>query len=142
MKHSKEVIETTQELMEKYEVPGIKVSIAQDGEMVYSKGFGFRNMENYLEVNDETVFGLASITKSFTSVAIMHLQEMGKINVDDPVIKYIPEFHVKDKKKLKLITVHHFMTHSSGLPPMSSLEYTMKIKDEKNPSVYKHFGKD
>lgn len=142
MNEIKEVITETKRVLDSYQVPGAIVAMAHEGKMAYSNGIGYRDIENSLPVDNHTVFGLASITKSFTSVAIMHLQESGKLKVQDSVIKYIPEFYVKDQEHLKAITIHHFMTHSSGLPPMSSLEYTMRLPDENYPGTYRHVGED
>lgn len=113
-------------VVEDHQIPGTSVAIAREGEIEYFKGFGFRNINEALPVTEETVFGIGSVTKSFTCVAIMQLQESGKLNVNDPVIKYLPEFRLKNEAALKQITIHHFMTHSSGLPPMSTLIYAMK----------------
>lgn len=142
MKESEDIVKLTKKLISDYEVPGLMIALAQDGKPVYQEGFGFRNIEEKLSITEETVFGLASITKSFTSVAIMHLQDKGEINVNDTVIKYLPEFHIEQKNKIKKIKIRHLMTHSSGLPPMSSLDYAMKIKDESNPTGNSHFGRD
>ena len=132
--------ETGQKLMEKHMIPGTSVAIAQEGEIVYHKGFGFRNLDDSMPVTEDTVFGIGSITKSFSCVAIMQLQEAGKLNVLDPVIKYLPEFNVNNEEALKQITIHHFMTHSSGLPPMSSLFYAMKRSMDIDPSVQNYPG--
>ncbi|USK36502.1 beta-lactamase family protein (plasmid) [Bacillus sp. F19] len=132
--------ESAQKLAQKHLIPGTSIAIAQEGEIVYYKGFGFRNVEESLPISEDTVFGIGSITKSFTCVAIMQLQEAGKLNVLDPVIKYLPEFKVKNEKTLKKINIHHFMTHSSGLPPMSSLFYAMKRSMENDPSVDNYPG--
>ncbi|MGY6211416.1 serine hydrolase domain-containing protein [Cytobacillus firmus] len=132
--------ETVQKLTEKHMIPGTSVAIAQEGEIVYHKGFGFRNVEDALPVTEDTVFGIGSITKSYSCVAIMQLQEAGKLNVHDPVIKYLPEFNVNNKEALKQITIHHFMTHSSGLPPMSSLVYAMKRSMDIDPSAQNYPG--
>ncbi|WP_409300207.1 serine hydrolase domain-containing protein [Peribacillus sp. SCS-155] len=132
--------EAGNELTEKYMIPGTSIAIAQDGEAVYHKGFGFRDVEEALPITPDTVFGIASITKSFSCVAIMQLQEAGKLGVHDPVIKYLPEFKIKDEEALNKITIHHFMTHSSGLPPMSSLMYAMKRSMDNDPSVPNYPG--
>lgn len=137
LKHFEEEV---QNFIEKHLIPGTSVAITENGKMTYSKGFGFRNIEKQLPVNEDTVFGIASITKSFTCVAIMQLQESGKLNVNDPVIQYLPEFKWKDNKTIQDITIHHFMTHSSGLPPMSSLFYAMKRSMDSDPSVHDYPG--
>lgn len=142
MKQFKKVVETAEEILKDYNAPGAIVAIAQDGAMVYEYEFGYRNIEESLPVTKDTVFGLASITKTFTSVAVMQLQEKEKLALDDPLVKYIPEFHIKDESMRKQITIHHLLTHSSGLPPMSSLEYAMKVPDDDKQSEYRHFGED
>lgn len=65
----------------------------------HSNGIGFRDKEEGLVVTPDTVFGIASITKSFTCVAIMQLQESGKLSVHDQVMKYLPEFSTPDREK-------------------------------------------
>lgn len=132
--------EAGQKIVEKHKIPGASVAIAKEGEILYHKGFGFRNVEDSLPITEDTVFGIGSITKSFSCVAIMQLQEVGKLNVLDPVIKYLPEFKVKNKEALKHITIHHFMTHTAGLPPMPSLFYAMKRSLDIDPSVKNYPG--
>lgn len=105
-------------MIDKYQIPGISLGINHLGERRYYKGFGYRDIENKLPVTEDTIFGIASITKSFTCVAIMQLQEAGKLSVHDPVIKYLPEFRTPDQEKTKKMTIHHFMTHTSSLPPL------------------------
>ncbi|PLR79840.1 hypothetical protein CVD25_09690 [Bacillus canaveralius] len=138
----KEFEVAAQKLVEKHHIPGASVAIAQEGQIVYHKGFGFRNVEKSLPITEDTVFGIGSVTKSFTCVAIMQLQEAGKLNVLDPVVKYLPEFKVKDENALTEINIHHFMTHSSGLPPMSSLFYAMKRSMDIDPHADKYPGLD
>ena len=64
-----------QEYVGKHLIPGAMIGIAEDGQNVYEKGFGYRNVEQQLPVTGDTVFGIASMTKSFTSAGIMKLQE-------------------------------------------------------------------
>ena len=132
--------EAGQKITEKHKIPGTSVAIAEAGEILYHKGFGFRHVDDGLPVTENTVFGIGSITKSFTCVAIMQLQEVGKLNVHDPVSKYLPEFNVKNKEAIKDITIHHFMTHTAGLPPMSSLFYAMKRSLDLDPTVKNYPG--
>ena len=108
-----------QKLKDHYHIPGISLGLNHNGERKYYKGFGFRDVEKALPVTGDTVFGIASITKSFTCVAIMQLQEAGKLSVHDPVLKYLPEFRTPDTKKTEQMTIHHFMTHTSSLAPLS-----------------------
>lgn len=110
-----------QELVEKYDIPGFSIGLAKDGQVFYENGFGYRDVENKLPLTSDTVFGIGSVTKSFTCVAIMQLQEAGKLNVQDPVVKYLPEFKTPNEEYTKQMTIHHFMTHSAGIPPLPTL---------------------
>ncbi|RTR35192.1 class C beta-lactamase-related serine hydrolase [Robertmurraya yapensis] len=110
-----------EELVEKFEIPGFSIGLAKEGQLFYEKGYGYRDVANKLPLSSDTVFGIGSVTKSFTAVAIMQLQEAGKLNVNDPVIKYLPEFKTPNEEYTKLMTIHHFLTHTSGLPPIPTL---------------------
>ncbi|WP_236693981.1 alpha/beta fold hydrolase [Sporosarcina globispora] len=127
-----------EKLAEKYSIPGTFVALAEEGEFAYGKGFGFRDVEAALPINVDTVFGIGSITKSFTCAAIMLLQEQGRLSVNDRVVKYLPEFKIKNSTAYNKMTIHHFMTHSAGLPPLSSLYYALKRTMEIDPSVKDH----
>lgn len=126
-------------LIEKHSIPGVALGFAHSGVPVYEKGFGYRNVEKKLPVTMDTVFGIASVTKSFTCVAIMQLQEDGKLNVHDPVVKYLPEFSTPSELTEKM-TIHHFMTHTAGLPPLPSLKYANKRSLDADPSVQDYPG--
>ncbi|MFE8695749.1 serine hydrolase domain-containing protein [Cytobacillus sp. FJAT-53684] len=110
-----------EEIVKKYEIPGFSIGLAKEGQLFYENGFGYRDVENKHPLSSDTVFGIGSVTKSFTSVAIMQLQEAGKLNVNDPVVKYLPEFKTPNEEYTKQMTIHHFMTHSAGLPPLPTL---------------------
>jgi CubicO group peptidase (beta-lactamase class C family) len=122
-------------ILEKYNVPGTSIGLAKDGEIIYQKGIGYRDIKKNLEVTEDTIFGIASITKSFTAVAIMQLQEADKLSVDDTVITYLPEFQMPNKKNSENITIHHFLTHTAGLPPLPTLYPAMARTMENDPSV-------
>lgn len=90
-----------------------------DGKLVHSKDIGLANIETSLKVGKDTRFRIASMSKSFTAMAILKLRDEGKIaSLDDPVAKYVPA--VSKIKKLSTdspdITIRHLLTHSSGLP--------------------------
>ncbi|MGE5704065.1 MAG: serine hydrolase, partial [Clostridia bacterium] len=122
-------------LTQEAKIPGAFIGVSVDGEFVHANGFGFRNVDEQAEVTADTLFGIGSITKSFTCVAIMQLQEAGTLSVHDPVVTYLPEFRTPDAERTKRITIAHFMSHTSGLPPLSSLYYAMKRSMEIDPSV-------
>lgn len=92
------------------------ILIAQQGKILVSKGYGMANYEHDVPNTPQTKFRLGSITKQFTSMAIMQLQERGLLDVNDHVVKYIPDYAEVGNK----ITIHHLLTHTSGIPNFTS----------------------
>ncbi|HYG59710.1 MAG TPA: serine hydrolase domain-containing protein [Symbiobacteriaceae bacterium] len=101
--------------------PGLAMGFAMGGQPVYQAGFGWRDAERGLPITTNTVFGIGSITKSFTAIAIMQLQEQGKLSVHDPVVKHLPEFRTPNPEYARATTIHHFLTHTAGIPPLPTL---------------------
>lgn len=95
--------------------PGLAVLVAKDGEVLFKKGYGYANIENKTVVNTETKFRIGSVTKQFIAVAILKLQEAGKLNVQDKLSKFVPEFPRGDE-----VTIHHLLTHTSGIYSFTS----------------------
>ncbi|GAB3996201.1 serine hydrolase domain-containing protein [Spirosoma daeguense] len=106
------------EAAEKRHFPGLAFGIVVDGKLVYSGGFGFTNVAKQTPANTKSLFRIASMTKSITSMAILKLRDEGKLRLDDPAEQYIPE--LKSHKYLTAdaprITVRNLMTHSAGFP--------------------------
>jgi CubicO group peptidase (beta-lactamase class C family) len=100
-------------------IPGLSVALVKDNHVIYSRGFGARNLKDNLPTTPHTLFGIGSCTKSFTALAIMQLVEQGKLNVQDPVNKYLP-FKIGSKEDP--VTIHHILTHSSGIPNLGCAE--------------------
>lgn len=98
-------------------IPGMSVAVVKEGETIYSEGFGARDPQRNLPATPDTLYGIGSITKSFVAIAIMQLMEEGLLSVDDPVSQYIP---FKLGLPGKSIKIHHFLTHSSGLPSLAT----------------------
>lgn len=119
--------------MEDAKLPGAFIGIAKDGKLQFAEGLGYRDREKQAEITPDTVFGIGSITKSFTCVAIMQLQEADKLSVHDPVVTYLPEFRTKDEERTKRITIAHLMSHTSGLPSLPTLYYAMRRSMEVDP---------
>lgn len=121
------------ELTKKYQIPGFAMGLAKDGQLFYENEFGYRNVEKELPLSSDTVFGIGSITKSFTCMAILQLQEAGKLSVHDAVVQYLPEFKTNNEEYTKQMTIHHFMTHSAGLPPLTLLMGALRKSIELDP---------
>ncbi|WP_312113140.1 serine hydrolase domain-containing protein [Brevibacillus reuszeri] len=127
--------EYTQKLLDNTKTPGAILALAQDGALVYYQSFGYSDVEQKTEITLDTVFGIGSCTKSFACAAIMHLQDAGKLSVHDPVVKYLPEFRTPNAERTKQITIHHFMTHTAGLPPLPALGNSIKRSFEADPHM-------
>ncbi|TXD83744.1 serine hydrolase [Subsaximicrobium wynnwilliamsii] len=98
-----------------FEVPGISVGILKDGKIVYAKGKGVRSLTSNKDMNATTLVGIASNSKGFTCVALAMMVDEGKLNWDDTVRKYIPEFQLHDAWVTKHFTIRDLVTHRSGL---------------------------
>lgn len=94
----------------KGESPGATALVAQDGRIVYQKAFGYASLEHLAPITLDTKFRIGSITKQFTASAILKLQEKGKLSVNDKLSKFIPDFPRADE-----VTIHHLLTHTSGI---------------------------
>ena len=93
------------------------VLVAEKGNVIYKNGFGLADMEWNIPNQPDTKHRLGSITKQFTSMLIMQLVEQGKLKLDVPISTYLPDY---PKKNGDVITIHHLLTHSSGIPNMTS----------------------
>jgi len=100
--------------MEKYKVPGVSVSLIEDGKIVWSEGIGVRHSEDGILVTPDTVFEAASISKPVFAYAVLGLYERGIIALDDPLDGYLPEPYLDDDPRLPLITARRVLCHSTG----------------------------
>jgi len=105
-------------------IPGVAVAVWADGETLFARGFGHRNRGAHDPVDTSTVFGIASITKSFSAMAIMQLVEKRLITLEDPAVKYLPELRINGMAPKK-IQIRHLLSHTSGLAPLPGLSYAM-----------------
>jgi CubicO group peptidase (beta-lactamase class C family) len=98
-----------------FEVPGIAVAIVKDGKVVVAKGYGVRKMGEPARVDENTLFGIGSNTKAFTSAALATLVDDGKISWDDPVYERLPGFEMYDPYVSHEMTIRDLLTHRSGM---------------------------
>lgn len=110
--------------MEYRNQPGLSMGIVHDRDLLWSKGFGSSDLATKTPATSKTIYRIASITKLFTSTAIMQLRDAGKLRLDDPIVKFIPAFKIKnDFPDAPTITVQHLLTHTSGLPGEAAFPY-------------------
>jgi len=95
--------------------PGAAVLVARNGKILFQHGYGLANLEHRVPVTPETKFRIGSITKQFTASAILKLREQGKLELDDKLSKFIPDFPRGDE-----VTIHHLLTHTSGIHSYTS----------------------
>ena len=108
--------EVVTDAMKKLDVPGMAIAIVKDKEVIYAKGFGYRDVEKQLPVTPDTLFAIGSSTKAFTTCVLGTLVDEGKIEWDKPVRNYIPWFKLYDPSATERLTVRDLVTHRSGLP--------------------------
>jgi CubicO group peptidase (beta-lactamase class C family) len=103
---------------ERSRVPGIAYGIVIDGRLAHSGAVGYRDARAKVPVDADTVFRIASMTKSFTALCIMRLRDAGKLSLDDPAERYVPElaglaYPTADSPR---ITIRHLLSHAEGFP--------------------------
>lgn len=111
----KKLDELIQNTLKTFDVPGISVGIVKDGKTVYSKGFGVSSLNSRQKMDENTLVGIASNSKGFTATALAILADEGKLNWDDKVTKFIPEFQMYDPYVSQQVTVKDLITHRAGL---------------------------
>ncbi len=114
--------------------PGGAVLLAQDGKIIYQKGFGIADVQTKEPVTVHTLFNTGSISKTFIAYGILRLAEQGKLSLDDELDKYFPDF---DKKEIaRKVKLYHLLTHTSGIPDSRKVseqrEFYLTAKDEEN----------
>lgn len=102
------------------------ILVASKGEIIYQNGFGLANMEWDIPNEVDTKFRIASLTKQFTAMLIMQLVAENKLDLYKPISTYLPDY---PNENTELITIHHLLTHSSGIPNANSTEKAFRPKD-------------
>jgi CubicO group peptidase (beta-lactamase class C family) len=109
--------------MEEWKVPGLGISIVKDGKVIFSKGFGFRDVKKGLKVTPKTLFAIGSCSKAFTAVTMGILVDEGKLDWDKPVREYLTSFKLKDPFATEGMTPRDLVCHRSGLPRHDGMWY-------------------
>ncbi|HMH42797.1 MAG TPA: serine hydrolase, partial [Pyrinomonadaceae bacterium] len=96
-------------------LPGFAIGVVRNGKLVYAKGFGIARLGGDTTITSKSLFHMASVTKTFVATAVMQLVERGKIDLDAPVIRYLPYFKLNDER-YRTITIRQMLSHTSGIP--------------------------
>ena len=120
------------ELLHKYENFNGSILIAKKGNIILDKGYGFADIDQNIRNKTQTRFAIGSVTKQFTAMAIMQLDEKQMLNIEDKISKYLPDFPNGDG-----ITIHNLLTHTSGLVNYTELPefYALESEDPKVEDV-------
>lgn len=123
---TKAVEEKVTALIARDRLPGVSIAILGPNGPVYEKGFGHRDAAGNIPVDPDTIFGIASMSKSITALALAILETEGKLSYDDPVYKYFPKFSVPGAAK-DTVTLRTLAMHTAGIPPMEPLEWSIAV---------------
>lgn len=118
--------------------PGVALLVAKNGRTIYRNAFGKANLELDVNMSADNVFQLASITKQFTAVAILMLEEQGKLSVNDPLTKFIPDYPTQGTT----ITIHHLLNHTSGIKSYTSMNLHGIARKDMTPTELIDFFKN
>lgn len=110
---------------------GVAIGIFHNGEIIFSKGYGLADIEKRIPITDSTNFRLASVTKQFTATSVLILQEQGKLNLNDKIVKYFPCLD----RYASEVTIKNLLTHTSGLPDYEDFEETIPDRQLKDLDV-------
>ncbi len=105
-----------EQALKDFKVPGLGLAVVVDGKVVTARGYGLRDMERSLPVDEHTLFAIGSATKAFTSCLLATLVDEGKLEWDTPVADLIPGFRLEDDHATLHLTVRDMLSHASGLP--------------------------
>jgi CubicO group peptidase (beta-lactamase class C family) len=100
---------------QEWKVPGMAITVVQDGKVILAKGYGVREAGNAAPVDADTLFGAMSTTKAMTAVTMAMLVDEGRVSWDDKVIKHLPDFRVADSYVTSELRVRDLFTHNGGM---------------------------
>jgi CubicO group peptidase (beta-lactamase class C family) len=111
-------------------IAGLSVAVVYDQDVLLAKGFGYADIEKKAPADRTTIYRVGSITKLFTALMLMQLRDAGKLNLDDPIEKYLPEFKIKSRfPDARPATFRQVAAHYSGLPIEPPLAFEYQITD-------------
>src|SRR5688572_14112863 len=113
----KEFERDVDKLRQRLKIPGMAVAIVKDQKLLWTKGLGYADLENKVPATPDTLFHLASVTKTFASMLVMQLVEQGKLDLDEPMSQYSKDF------KDDTVKIKHIITHTSAGTPGERFRY-------------------
>ena len=116
--------------MRTHDIPGMAFAWVTKEKGLYTEGFGLLEINEEAAVNEQTNFLLGSLSKVFVTLAVLQLQEQGKLDVEQPLVHYLPWFTTDDTTISNQITVRHLLNHSSGLPDRLNMHDAVSLDKE------------
>jgi CubicO group peptidase (beta-lactamase class C family) len=113
-----------------FQVPGVAVAVVVGDEVVFSKGYGLRDVEKKVPMTAETLMPIASVTKQFTVAALATLVRQGKLDWDKPVREYLPDFRMNNEYATSHLTPRDLVTHRTGLPRHDAIWFGTDLSRE------------
>lgn len=110
----KKLEQSIRQIMHDWRVPGLSIVVVKNDNLVFGRGYGFRELGKEAPVDCDTVFAIASVTKSFTAAAMGMLVDAELVSWDDPVIKHIPEFELSEPYITREATIRDLLSHKMG----------------------------
>ena len=118
-----------EQLLQREHRPGFAIAVVEGNRVVYAHGFGVKRLGRDGPITTRSLFHMASITKPFVATSLMQLVEKGKVDLDAPVVRYLPYFRMADER-YRTITVRQMVTHSSGMPDVDDYEWDKPQYDD------------
>jgi CubicO group peptidase (beta-lactamase class C family) len=131
-----EIEELAQTVTGSFGVAGLAIGIVR-GEQVYARGFGVKDIRTLEPVTADSLFHLASISKTFVATGIMQLVERGQLDLDSPVVHYLPDF-ILDDERYRQMTVRQMLSHTSGMPDTDDYGWDRPEEDDQALERYVH----
>jgi CubicO group peptidase (beta-lactamase class C family) len=125
--------------LEQWQIPGAAVLIIKDGKVIIEKGYGVKELGKDDKVDENTLFMIGSNTKAFTGTALAILEQEGKCKLDDKVVKYLPDFKMKDEWVTKELNLVDIVTHRMGLQTFQG-DFMYWTSDLTGDEVIEKFG--
>lgn len=124
MYNTKQLDEYLEKLFEEKQYPSISVCIRGPEGIIFEKGYGYCDMNKTKKAGTDTIYGIASMSKSMTALACAILETEGKLSFSDPVTNYFPNFSIPGTPR-ESVTLRHLAMHTAGIPPIPPLEWSI-----------------
>ncbi|MCG2616986.1 beta-lactamase family protein [Terrimonas sp. NA20] len=118
-----------------FDIPGYVAAVIQDGRVIHLRAIGVESTATAKPVTTRSDFHMASVSKPFAATAILHLRDQGKLDLDSPLVYYLPYFRMKEEEYIN-ITLRHILTHSSGIPDVTDYQWDHPQTGDGSAEVY------